>query len=148
MEHRAPKLPPLLSWADRIICIPASMKNTHKPRRVSHRGWRSAPPPFKVRKMEQIKLGNTGPLHTARCHPARFKCTGLSGGGRGSGISGGLPLVSPGRTMGGMRSGSSSSPACSPVARNRLRSRKSGTSIAKSTQERVTVGRLTDDMFN
>lgn len=46
-----------------------------------------------------------------------------------------IPLVSSGSTMGGMRSGSSSSPACSPVARNRLRSRKSGTSIAKSTDD-------------
>lgn len=45
-----------------------------------------------------------------------------------------VPLVSSGRTMGGMRSGSSSSPVCSPVARRRLRSRKSGTSMAKSEQ--------------
>lgn len=47
-----------------------------------------------------------------------------------------VPLVSSGSTMGGMRSGSSSSPACSPVARIRLRSRKSGTSMAKSADKR------------
>lgn len=46
-----------------------------------------------------------------------------------------VPLVSSGSTMGGMRSGSSSSPACSPVARIRLRSRKSGTSMAKSADQ-------------
>lgn len=46
-----------------------------------------------------------------------------------------VPLVSSGSTMGGMRSGSSSSLACSPVARSRLRSRKSGTSMAKSTKK-------------
>lgn len=45
------------------------------------------------------------------------------------------PLVSSGSTMGGMRSGSSSSPACSPVARIRLRSKKSGTSMAKSVEK-------------
>ena len=43
-----------------------------------------------------------------------------------------IPLVSSGSTMGGMRSGSSSSPAWSPVPLNRFRSRKSGTSMAKS----------------
>lgn len=47
--------------------------------------------------------------------------------------------MSSGSTMGGMRSGSSSSPACSPVARSRLRSRKSGTSMAKSVHRRQII---------
>lgn len=45
-----------------------------------------------------------------------------------------IPLVSSAKTMGGRRSGSSSSPACSPVARSRFRSRKSGTSMATSAE--------------
>lgn len=49
-----------------------------------------------------------------------------------------IPLVSSGNTIGGMRSGNSSSPGCSPVARSRLKSRKSGTSMAKSAQQTQT----------
>lgn len=57
---------------------------------VSPSGWvivalgrRSVHRPFKVRKMEQIKLGSTCPLHMPRCNRVHFKCTGLSAGEQG-----------------------------------------------------------------
>lgn len=42
-------------------------------------GWRSVHHPFKVRKMEQIKLGSTCPLHMPGCNQVQLKCTRLSG---------------------------------------------------------------------
>lgn len=51
------------------------------------------------------------------------------------------PLVSSGMTMGGVRSGSSSSPACSPVARRRFKSRKSGTSTEISVEHKKDLWR-------
>lgn len=37
LNAKGPKLLPLASWANCIICIPASMKNTHGPRWASRR---------------------------------------------------------------------------------------------------------------
>lgn len=42
-------------------------------------GWRSVHHPFKVRKMEQIQLGSTCPLHMPGCNQVQLKCTRLSG---------------------------------------------------------------------
>lgn len=106
-------------------------------------GRQSVHRPFKVRKMEQIKLGSTCPLHMPCCNRVHVKCPGLSDSEQGTQLYQcymvSVPLVSSASTMGGIRSGNSSSPACSPVARNRLRSRKSGTSMAKSIKETAII---------
>lgn len=46
-------------------------------------GWQSVHHPFKVRKMEQIKLGSTCPLHMPGCNQVQLKRTRLSGSEHG-----------------------------------------------------------------